>query len=72
MVLPGRVEFKGEWKQNIDAAKLVWDKLTQDEILQTEGQQQKLCHIIKERYGISREDANRQITEFRKNLNILP
>jgi uncharacterized protein YjbJ (UPF0337 family) len=68
MKLPGSDVFKGKWKQHTGAAKITWGELTDDEIMKSEGHQEKLCGIIQERYGITRDEANRQYDEFRKNL----
>lgn len=57
-------EFKGKWQQQVGAAKITWGKLTDDELLKTEGHIQKLAGLIQERYAIDREMAEEQIKEF--------
>lgn len=64
MSLPNADELKGKWKQQVGAAKLAWGKLTEDELLQAEGRQDKLAGLIQERYGIAREEAEKQVKEF--------
>ncbi|MNZ72744.1 hypothetical protein D3C78_911310 [compost metagenome] len=64
MSLPSADELKGKWKQQVGAAKLAWGKLTEDELLQAEGRQDKLAGLIQERYGIAREEAEKQVKEF--------
>jgi uncharacterized protein YjbJ (UPF0337 family) len=44
--MPSSDELKGKWKQHVGAAKIAWGKLTEDEILQSEGQQQKLAGLL--------------------------
>ena len=56
--------LKGQWKQSVGAAKIAWGKLTDDELLQTEGEIQKLAGLIQERYAIASDEANRQVKEF--------
>lgn len=57
-------EVKGKWKQQIGSAKIAWGKLTDDEILETEGHAQKLTGLVQERYAITREAAEKQVTDF--------
>lgn len=56
--------FKGKWQQQVGAAKITWGKLTDDELLKTEGHAQKLAGLIQERYAISHEVAQEQIQDF--------
>lgn len=55
---------KSKWKQQVGAAKLAWGKLTEDELLKAEGRQEKLAGLIQERYGIAKDEADRQVKEF--------
>ncbi|BAP57544.1 CsbD family protein [Thioploca ingrica] len=56
--------YKGKWQQQVGAAKITWGKLTNDELLETKGHEQKLAGLIQERYAISREVAEEQIKDF--------
>jgi uncharacterized protein YjbJ (UPF0337 family) len=60
----GETTFKGDWKQQINAASIIWDKLTEDELLDTEGDEQKLTSLIQERYAITRAAAWKQVANF--------
>jgi uncharacterized protein YjbJ (UPF0337 family) len=64
MTLPSVNEIKGRWKQQVGAAKIVWGKLTEDELLKLEGHQLKLAGLVQERYAITREEANKQVKSF--------
>ena len=64
MSLPSSDELKGKWKQQVGAAKIAWGKLTEDELLKTEGQEQKLAGLIKERYALTRDEADKQVKSF--------
>lgn len=64
MSLPSADELKGKWKQQIGAAKLAWGKLTEDELLQSEGHEQKLIGLVQERYAITRDAAEKQVKGF--------
>ena len=66
MSLPSADELKGKWKQQVGAAKIAWGKLTEDELLKLEGQQQKLTGLVQERYAITREEAEKQVNNFFK------
>ncbi len=57
-------ELKGKWKQLQGSAKEKWGKLTDDELTEIEGDQDKLAGKIQEKYGVAREEAERQIKEW--------
>jgi hypothetical protein len=61
-------EIKGKWKQQVGAAKIAWGKLTDDELLQTEGHEQKLTGLVQERYAITRDEAEKQVKDFVKKV----
>jgi uncharacterized protein YjbJ (UPF0337 family) len=54
-----RVE--GNWKQFRGKVKEQWGKLTEDDIAVINGRQDQLVGRIQERYGIAKEEAERQI-----------
>ncbi|MEA3641445.1 MAG: CsbD family protein [Lamprobacter sp.] len=54
-------EIKGKWNQLQGQAKTRWAKLTDDDLLAVEGQKDKLVGKIQERYGITKEEAERQV-----------
>lgn len=66
MSLPSLDQLKGQWKQHVGAAKIVWGKLTEDELLKSEGHVQKLTGLVQERYAITRDAADRQVSAFFK------
>ena len=53
----------GNWKQLVGKAKVQWGKLTDDDLALIEGRQDQLVGRIQERYGIAREEAERQVKE---------
>ena len=55
----------GQWKQIKGHIKEQWGKLTDDEIAQLEGHSEQLVGKLQERYGLQREEAERQAKEFR-------
>lgn len=58
----------GKWKQFKGEAQVRWGKLTDDELDQINGEREKLAGRIQERYGIAKEEANRQIDEWADRL----
>jgi uncharacterized protein YjbJ (UPF0337 family) len=56
-------EIKGKWGVLKGNAKTRWAKLTDDDLLAVEGQRDKLAGKIQERYGITKEEAEKQIDE---------
>jgi uncharacterized protein YjbJ (UPF0337 family) len=62
--MPSVDELKGKWKQQIGAAKIAWGELTEDELLKSEGHQQKLAGLVQERYAVTRDEADKQIKAF--------
>lgn len=66
MNLPSTDELMGKWKQQVGSAKIAWGKLTEDELLKSEGHQQKLAGLIEERYAVTRDEADRQVKAFIK------
>lgn len=55
---------QGNWKQFKGEAQRQWGKLTDDEIDQVEGDRERLAGRIQERYGIAKDEANRQIDDW--------
>ncbi len=56
--------LKGQWKQLSGRAKATWGKLTDDELLRIEGNAQRLSGLVQERYGVTREEAEKQVKDF--------
>ena len=56
-------EVKGKWGQLKGSAKKRWADLTDDDLLAVEGERDKLVGKIQERYGTTKEEAERQIDE---------
>ena len=61
--------LKGQWKQHIGAAKIAWGELTEDELLKAEGRQDKLAGLVRERYAITRDEADKQVKRFLDKLS---
>ncbi len=57
-------QLKGNWTQFKGHVRQQWGKLTDDEIDQIEGQREILIGKLQERYGIAREEAEKQVKDF--------
>jgi uncharacterized protein YjbJ (UPF0337 family) len=57
-----RVE--GNWKQLTGKVKEQWGKLTEDDITVINGKQDQLVGRIQERYGIAKDEAERQVDSW--------
>ncbi|WP_262690824.1 CsbD family protein [Kordiimonas aestuarii] len=58
--------IKGKWKQLKGDAQKQWGKLTDDEIDQIEGDATKLAGLIQERYGKTREAAEKEVEAWQQ------
>jgi uncharacterized protein YjbJ (UPF0337 family) len=56
--------IEGQWKQLKGAVKQEWGKLTDDDLAFINGKRDELVGRIQERYGIARDDADRQVREW--------
>jgi len=56
--------IKGQWKQLKGKAKAAWGDLTDDELTKVEGNADQLSGLIQERYGRSRDEADREVRDF--------
>jgi uncharacterized protein YjbJ (UPF0337 family) len=60
--------IKGQWKQLAGKLKEKWGKLTENDLQRAEGSREYLAGRLQERYGIARDEAKKQISEFEKTL----
>ncbi len=60
----------GQWKQISGQIKKQWGKLTDDDMKVAEGSAEKLAGRVQERYGIARDEAERQVRKFEEDLNM--
>ena len=59
-------QFRGDLKQVGGKFKQHWAKLTDDDLMTFDGQLEQLAGRIQERYGIAKEEAQRQLDQFTK------
>ena len=53
--------LKGQWTQLKGQVREHWGKLTNDDLDQIQGRSEQLVGKIQERYGIARDEAERQL-----------
>lgn len=59
-------QLKGNWKQLKGSLKSEFGELTDDELMQAEGDAEKLAGIVQEKYGLTKEQAEDKIDAFMK------
>jgi len=62
-------QVAGTWHQIRGKVKEQWGKLTNDDLKQLEGHAEQLVGKLQQLYGLGREQAERQVKEFRKRIN---
>lgn len=62
-------QVEGKWKQYTGSVKEKWGKLTDDDITMIKGKRDQLVGRIQERYGIARDEAERQVDDFAHGLD---
>jgi uncharacterized protein YjbJ (UPF0337 family) len=58
----------GNWKQMKGRAQERWGKLTDDHLDVIDGRREQLAGRIQEAYGLSRDEADRQISSWERDL----
>ena len=61
-------QIKAEWKDMRGKAHQQWGKLTDDELQRIRGNREQLEAAIQKRYGMAKEDAQRQVDEWAQKL----
>ncbi|MEO8559466.1 MAG: CsbD family protein [Rhodospirillales bacterium] len=56
--------IEGQWKQLKGTVKQKWGKLTDDDLSFINGKRDELVGHIQERYGVARDDADRQVKDW--------
>lgn len=58
--------LEGKWKQVKGEAQKQWGDLTNDDMDMINGEREKLAGKIQERYGKSKEEAEKEVARFCK------
>ena len=62
--------LEGKWKQIRGEIREMWGELTDSELEQIAGKRDKLAGTLQEKYGWSRDEAERQIDDFLRNYEV--
>jgi uncharacterized protein YjbJ (UPF0337 family) len=60
--------IKGKWKQLNGQIKTQWGKLTDDDLTVAEGNRDYLAGKVQERYGVTKDIAQKQVEDFEKSI----
>jgi len=61
-------QIQGKWKQMKGTARQKWAKLTDDDLEFIAGNREHFAGRLQERYGIAKEEAERQLDEWQKTV----
>jgi uncharacterized protein YjbJ (UPF0337 family) len=61
-------EIKGSWRQYRGRIKEKWGELTDDDLDRIDGKKDQLLGMLQNRYGRTREAAEKEMREFEENL----
>ncbi len=56
--------FNGRWEHHVAAARSRWTKLNIAELQQSKGNKQMLVNLVRRRYGLTPDEARKQVTQF--------
>ena len=59
-------QIEGRWKEFKGKAKQQWGKLTDDDLDVVEGKRDELVGKVQHAYGVSREEADKQISTWER------
>ena len=59
-----RGQIAGNWRQLKGRAKEHWARLTDNDLTYVNGKRDELIGRVQERYGIAKEDAERQVKDW--------
>jgi uncharacterized protein YjbJ (UPF0337 family) len=60
--------IKSDWKDLKGKARVQWAKLTEDELARMRGNREQLEAAIQKRYGVAKEEAQRQVDAWAQRL----
>jgi uncharacterized protein YjbJ (UPF0337 family) len=56
--------LKGKWKEIKGGVKEKWGKLTDDDLTQVEGSEEKLLGLLQKKYGYAKDKAEKEYKDF--------
>jgi len=61
--------IEGQWKQFRGKVREQWGKLTDDDLDVIAGKRDQLAGMIQKKYGLAKDEAERQVDEFASTCN---
>lgn len=61
--------IEGGWKQMTGKVKEQWGKLTDDDMTEIAGKREILLGKIQSKYGLAKDEAERQVDDFARRLD---
>lgn len=61
---------EGNWTKLSGKVKEQWAKLTDDDVKSIEGKRDQLIGTIQAKYGIAREEAEKEVSRFTDKINL--
>jgi uncharacterized protein YjbJ (UPF0337 family) len=61
-------QVEGNWKQFRGKVQEKWGQLSDDELDKVKGRRDQLVGTIQKRYGIAREEAERQVADWERSV----
>jgi uncharacterized protein YjbJ (UPF0337 family) len=61
-------QIKADWREVRGKARVAWGKLTDDDLEQIRGNRDQLVAALQRRYGVAKENAQRQVSEWTAKL----
>jgi uncharacterized protein YjbJ (UPF0337 family) len=62
-------QVEGQWEQFKGSVKEKWGKLTDDDLTRVKGRRDNLVGRLKERYGLEKEAAEKQVDSWAKGIH---
>jgi uncharacterized protein YjbJ (UPF0337 family) len=63
-------QIQGQWKDLKGQARVMWAKLTDDDLENIAGKKDQLVGKLQEHYGYNKEKAEKAVDEFSKKLKL--
>lgn len=62
--------INGSWEQVKGSVQSAWGKLTHDDMAVIEGDRKQLAGKIQERYGVAKDEAEKQVHEWNNRTEV--
>jgi uncharacterized protein YjbJ (UPF0337 family) len=62
-------QIQGNWKQAAGKVRETWGKITDDDFERIAGKRDQLIGMIQQRYGVAKEEAEKQVRRFEETFH---